>query len=189
MGNKAKWFFPATLLAVTVLASVALLGVFFSASADTGESVEDNPVNKIAWSTVESKLVARHTIEYIETPVTTIKYVDRVTAEPVQLRNFHDLKELKEWLSGSWTLLTLHLQSPDNAVDCDDYALALQQRALEDGFIMSFEIIAGDEYNALFGNPLPPGQSLHAINLAIIGNSAYYIEPQTGEIVFAVYLD
>jgi len=31
--------------------------------------------------------------------------------------------------------------------------------------------------------------TLHAINLVLIDNSVYYIEPQTGEIQFAAHLD
>jgi len=189
MRNTVKRFFPCIFLAIVALCSAAALGVFSGACADIGESTGEQPAAEITGLTVESKLVARHTVEYIEKPVTTIKYIECVSSEPVELRNFYDLDELKLWLANSESMTTVHLQSPDAAMDCDDYALALQQRALRDGFIMSFEIIDKDEYNALFGNPLPSGQSLHAINLVIIGNSAYYIEPQTNEIVFAVNLD
>jgi hypothetical protein len=65
----------------------------------------------------------------------------------------------------------------------------MQQKALSEGYIMSFEIIDGEEYNGLFSIPLPSEQVLHAINLAVIGNDVYYIEPQTGEVVHAAYLD
>jgi len=60
---------------------------------------------------------------------------------------------------------------------------------LADGYIMSFEIINTSEYNAIFKSKLPLSQSLHAISLVIIGNDAYYIEPQTSEIGFAAHLD
>jgi len=54
---------------------------------------------------------------------------------------------------------------------------------------MSFQVIGESEYNAFFKNPLPPSRSLHAVNLAIIDNSVYYIEPQTNEVAFVAYLD
>ena len=65
----------------------------------------------------------------------------------------------------------------------------MQHKALTDGYIMSFEVIGRSEYNALFKNKLSRSQSLHAINLVIIGNDAYYIEPQTDEVVFVANLD
>jgi hypothetical protein len=189
MRNQLKKFFLYALAALFALSAVAGLSVFSSVSADITDLTGGQPVTTVIEPTVESKLVARHTTEYIEKPVTTIKYIERVSSEPVELRNFYDLDELKHWLTNAESETTVHLQSPDSTIDCDDYALAFQQKALEDGYIMSFEIIAEDEYNALFRNPLPSGQSLHAINLVIIGNSAYYVEPQTGEIVLAAHLD
>jgi hypothetical protein len=54
---------------------------------------------------------------------------------------------------------------------------------------MSLEVIERFEYNKLFETELLPGQSLHAINLAIIDNDVYYIEPQTDEVVFVAQLD
>ena len=65
----------------------------------------------------------------------------------------------------------------------------MQHKALADGYIMSFEVIERTEYNKLFENELSPGQSLHAINLTIIDNNVYYIEPQTNEVVFVAQLD
>ena len=65
----------------------------------------------------------------------------------------------------------------------------MQHKALTDGYRISFEVISRSEYNAVFKSKLPPSQSLHAISLVIIGNGAYYIEPQTSEISFAAHLD
>ena len=108
---------------------------------------------------------------------------------PVELRNFKDLEELERWLRDRNNTTTVRFQQTDSIMDCDDYALEMQRKALEDGYIVSFEIIGASEYNQLFSYTLPPGQSLHAINLAIIGNSVYYIEPQTDEIILAAYMD
>lgn len=60
--------------------------------------------------------------------------------------------------------------------DCDDFALTLQRRANRDGYQMSVTITRKQ------------GQ-LHMINLAVIGNDIYYIEPQTDEVWFFANLD
>ena len=83
----------------------------------------------------------------------------------------------------------VHFQQYDTVVNCDDFAIELQTETLADGFLISFEITRGGEYNDLFCIPLPDEQLLHAINLSIIGNDVYYIKPQTGEIVHAAFLD
>jgi len=106
------------------------------------------------------------------------------------LHNFNSLEELIQWLSVvDVKTNVVHFQLPNNTVDCDDYAIALQRRALVDGYNISLEITDTLEYNGLFNNSqLAPG-SLHAVNLAIIGNDTHYIGSQTGEVVFTVFLD
>ena len=139
---------------------------------------------------VKCQLIGTHTVQYVEKPVTVVEYIERTQKVPVELRNFNDIEELEQWLVAvDKNTATVYFQLPDAPVDCDDYALALQSKALTNGYILSFEIISRSEYKAVFKSQLPSGQSPHAINLAIIGNSAYYIEPQTGEVAFAVHLD
>jgi len=119
--------------------------------------------------------------------VETVKYkpveVERVIVEQVEvskeLHYFESLDELEQWLSGVSIF----------ASDCDDFAIELQRKALKDGYIVSFEIIFPKEYNSLFKQKRLPSGIVHAINLTIIGNEVYYIEPQTHEIAFAAYLD
>ena len=188
MKNKLKCFLPYILLALIALCSAATLSMLSGTSAELIQSDKEQTTG-IIEPTVESRLVARHTVEYIEKPVTEVKYVERVTNVPVECRNFHTLDELKNWLSVNAVPAGVYLQSPGVEIDCDDYALELQRKALSDGFIISFEIVSEGEYDALFGKPLPTGSSLHAINLAIIDNSIYYIEPQTAEVVFVANLD
>lgn len=70
------------------------------------------------------------------------------------------------------------LRKPTNApnnFDCDDYALMLQEEALQDGYMMSFGIIHSGEYNDLFQQEQVPDGTIHAINLVIIGNEVYYM--------------
>lgn len=167
-----------------ITAVFTLLTVLSGPGTDADAGVSD-----AKHLTVECNLVETHTIEYIEETITETEYVDVVRTAPVKLRNFEDLEELERWLRGRNNNTTVRFQQADMVLDCDDYALEMQRKALEDGYIMSFEIIGRSEYNELFKNTLPPGQSLHAINLAIIDNSVYYIEPQTDEIILAAYMD
>lgn len=188
MENKLKCFLPYILLTLIALFSATTLGILSGASAELIRSDEEQTTG-IIEATVESRLVARHTVEYVEKPVTEVKYVERVTSVPAKHRNFYTLDELKDWLALNAISASVYLKSPGVEIDCDDYALELQQKALSDGFIISFEIVSEREYDALFSQPLPTGTTLHAINLAIIDNSVYYIEPQTAEVVFVANLD
>ena len=188
MKNKLKCFLPYILLTLVALFSAATLSILSGASAELVQSDEEQTTG-IVSPTVESRLVARHTVEYVEKPVTEVKYVERVTSVPAEFRNFYTLDELKNWLALNAASVSVYLQSPDREIDCDDYALELQRRALSDGFIISCVIVSEDEYNALFRAPLPTGSTLHAVNLAVIANSVYYIEPQTAEVVFVANLD
>ncbi len=114
---------------------------------------------------------------------------------PGTLRYFQDLGELERWLE--------EVELPDIASevasektspevknrDCDDYSLKLQEDALRDGYMLSFEVINSGEYNDLFKEGRIPDGAIHAINSVIIGNKVYYIEPKTREIVFVANLD
>ena len=63
--------------------------------------------------------------------------------------------------------------------DCDDFALTLQQHALEDGYIISAQLVDTDqdfEYD-------------HMMNIAVIGNSVYSIEPQNDQVLLLCHLD
>ncbi|MFC1943009.1 hypothetical protein ACFLWO_00275 [Chloroflexota bacterium] len=198
MRNKMKWFFPKTYMALTVPFALMSLSILFGAGAAIGQASPEpqtttntNTQRNVGFQpAVEFRLVETHTVEYIEKPVTEVKYVERVTRVPIELRNYKDLHELKQWLADvNNNTTTIYFEQPDVTVDCDDFALALQRKALEDGYLMSFQIIEPSKYNSLFESSKIPANSLHAINLTIIGNNAYYIEPQTGEVVFAVQLD
>ena len=180
-----------TISIIAILAIVCSIGIVFGQALSTPQTTINTGSKLITgWKPeVECRLVKTHTIQYAENPVTKVEYVHQVKRIPIELGNFSDLEELKRWLADRQNVTTFRIQSPDTIIDCDDYALELQHQALTDGYIMSFEIIGESEYNALFATPLRPSQSLHAINLVIIGNDAYYIEPQTDEVVFVAQLD
>lgn len=177
-------------LAFRILFAAGVLALAFWAGTCVSTVTFEPQTATVIEPGVKCRLVERHTVQYVDRPVTVVNNIERVQRIPAELRNFNDLEELKQWLVAVGTnTTTVYFQLPGATVDCDDYALDLQHKALADGYILSFEVIGRSEYNAVFKSELPPSQSLHAINLAIIGNNAYYIEPQTGEIVLAAHLD
>lgn len=163
-----------------------IIPVTFDFITDTravaGPAIQNTP-------TVEARLVSTHTVEYVEQTVVRTEFVDVVRQVNADLRNFASLDELEHWIFDIRSLTTISFRQEDSVTDCDDYALDLQRKALEAGFLVSFQIIGIREYNEKFAIPLPESGTLHAINLAVIGNSVFYIEPQTGEVVHAAYLD
>ncbi|MFH1382159.1 MAG: hypothetical protein ABIH70_04610 [Chloroflexota bacterium] len=189
MGNSKKWTIAGWYIVLLALLAVGIKGVLFFVDAAASQA-KPVPQTTVIGPVVEARLVEMKTIQYVDRPVTVVEHVERVEKVTVSLRNFNDLDELRQWVAGlNVTTNTVYLQNPEITLDCDDFALTLQDRALDDGYRMSFQIIETDRYNTLFQNTKMPPDTLHAINLAIIGNEAYYIEPQTGEIVLAAYLD
>jgi len=157
------------------------------------ERIEYEPIEKVIEKVVYTpveKVIERVVYEPVEK--VTIKYIEK----PRPLYQFQDLEELERWL-GNIDVLNIHFKMVDretgqhikNGFDCDDYALRLQDKALRDGYMMSFEVVHPREYNELFQQGRIPDGTIHAINSAIIGNGVYYIEPKTHEIVFVAYID
>jgi hypothetical protein len=185
-GNITKAIKALVLAAVPAIAFFA--GTFTSQAGFEPQTATD--VNADLSLSARCQLVSTHTVQSIETPVTVVEYVDRVQEIPVEPRNFRDLQELEQWLTETITMTTtIYFEQPGARVDCDDFALTLQQKALADGYLVSFQIIESGKYDGLFEYSKTPPDTLHAINLAIAGNNAYYIEPQTGEVVFAARVD
>jgi len=145
------------------------------------------PVEKVI-ETVVYEPVEKIVYKQVENPV--IKEVE--VSRP--LLHFKNTDDLKQWLSNV-NLIEIGFnvidQNNNNITkfDCDDYARRLQDKALQDGYIISFEVIRSAEYNSLFREKKIPVGAIHAINSAIIGNEVYYIEPQTKEIIFVANID
>jgi len=178
--------------AIVTFIVLGLTFTVFNSVTPVTQAAEEQTTTATAFRpSVETKLVATHTIEYVEQPATEVEYIEQVKYTPVTLRNFATPDELKQWLMNNLTAATVSLQTPEGTldVDCDDYALELQQKAVNNGYLMSFQIIEPQRYNRLFDAVTIPDGNLHAIYLVIIENTAYYIEPQTGEIVPAAYID
>lgn len=145
------------------------------------------PVEKVI-ETVVYEPVEKIVYQQVENPVVKEVEVSR------PLLHFENTNDFKQWLSNV-NLIEIGFsvidQNNNNITkfDCDDYARSLQDKALQDGYIISFEVIRSAEYNSLFREKKIPVGAIHGINSAIIGNEVYYIEPQTKEIVFVANID
>jgi len=155
----------------------------------------------VGQATFQPQVIIEHQSHTIYKTVEKVIYepVEKIIVEhvetPKQLCHFQNLDELEQWLKDTH-VIAFSAQIVDSKTgrgikepDCDDYALNLQQKALADGYIISFEIIQPSEYNALFKLSQLPSGTFHAINSVVIGNDVYYIEPQTDEVVLAARLD
>lgn len=175
--------------ALGVLFILATLALAFCAGGYLGQA------------TFKPKVITDHEIHTIYRVIDRVEYkpVERVVVKRIEtpklLRHFQSLDELERWL-GNTGVLDIRFDVVDKETnqlikrfDCDDYAIRLQEKALRDGYIMSFEVIHSGEYNALFKQKRILNGAIHAINSVILGNEVYYIEPQTHEIVFVATLD
>ncbi len=119
--------------------------------------------------------------------------VDRVVKVPVQLRDFSSLQELQNWLVLDDTDSHIYIKCNSDGGAyitglCEDFALQLQERATSSGYKMSFQVLNEQGYYEHFGKHLSSGR-VHALNLAVIGNNVYFVEPQTDEVWLGAYLD
>jgi len=123
--------------------------------------------------------------------VVVIKTVEVTREIPAQLRHFESVRELEDWLQWDNVRITLTADS-DGMVGlhgiCGDIAMCLQDRAIEDGYKLSIELLGRDEYHKWYGEWLDRGQ-LHAVNSAFIGNEVWFIDFATEKVWLAAYLD
>lgn len=131
----------------------------------------------------EPKVVTE--VWYVERPVKVYEVVEGVVEKeveveivkeiPMEVREFESLEELTQFLEIDDTdsqIILYPIRGSGGGISskgiCDYYALQLQGRALEAGYLMSTEIIRKHD-------------EPHMINSAVIGNEVYFIEPQTDE--------
>lgn len=139
----------------------------------------------LAKNTVEPRVVYSERPFYIPYPYPVERVVKETVTVEVErtIREFASLEELTTWLSENSLL-----DEWEPSWTCIDFARTLQDKAIEDGFIMSFDIIYTGEYNLRFHEKtLEPGVC-HAINSAIIGDKLYYIDKGTGEVAVGARL-
>ena len=130
--------------------------------------------------TVVEKQIEYQT-EYVDVVREVVKEV--IVEKRIEQREFSSKEELEEWLAEDDTNEYIYLffdqkgvARQSDAYDCDDYALQLQRRAAESGFLMSVTRIRWRG-------------TLHMVNLVTIGNDVHYVEPQTDEVRFYCRLD
>jgi len=171
---KKRPLVPIVSIIVAVIAAIAATIFIFTSEPVTTEVIVEKEVVREVEVVKE---VVEKEIEYRD----IVKEV--MIEKPIEQREFVSKEELENWLAEDDGETTIYFFiTPDGTTgssdkyDCDDYALDLQQSALKDGFLMSATIIE-------------KGDQLHMINLAVIGNDVYYIEPQTDEVWFYAYRD
>jgi len=129
---------------------------------------------------------AQNTIQPVAKTAEVTKYITQeVPVEVIVYRDLEPFSSERE-LSGF-----LRNDRTDKAMiigDCEDYALTLRENAAKIGKRMDFYVTIPADYNKWFEERLT-GTEHHAINLAIIGNKIYLIEPQTDEWHWVYNLD
>jgi len=148
--------------------SIALLVVFLAGGWYLGQAqseLVETQMNLVAAqnsiTTLKEQLTRDNELLSIKAQLEEARHD---TAE-TQLKHFSSLEELKTWLARDST--NENQYSPSN-FNCVDFALTLQKHALVDGYILSTEV-------------LPVGA--HWVNVAVIGDSAYFIEPQDDSLI------
>ena len=104
---------------------------------------------------------------------------------PVHLQPFQSLQDLKNWLGISHVDHAVMLKETGGKLqpyDCDDYALRLARDARRDKYELWVQIIIGEYKHPDTGKVLVKRGKAHALNMAVIGNECYFIEPQTDEV-------
>lgn len=165
-------------IAVAMAAISTILVITNKPSAGAEATNKTNNIDKTGAQAglEESPQNVTEKIEYVDVIREVVKEV--TVEKPIEQREFASLEELKAWLEEKAVGKTIFFFTGANGTrlssgnyDCDDYALDLQKRALDDGYLMSVTIIE-------------KGGKLHMIDLVTIGNDVYYIEPQTDEVWF-----
>ena len=183
MNNRSRWLYIAVILSLVLAVFRLVLHNYSFLQASSTVNNFDLGYEQGFQDGYNQGYISH--IEYRD----IINYVDRevikevIVEKPIELREFTSLEELKAWLVEDDTDEYVYLVAGEDGVlrtsdkyDCDDYALQLQRRAAKSGFLMSATIIEKQ------------GKS-HMINLAIIGNDIYYIEPQTDQVWFHSHKD
>ncbi len=183
IGQKNRPLPPIIIIIVAVIAATLSTILIVTNEPATAEVIVKKEIEyrEVVKEVEVVKEIVKKEIEYRDVVREVVK---EVTVEKlIAQREFSSKEELEKWLGQDDTDEYIFYWVDDKGVprtsdqyDCDDYALQLQQRASEDGFLMSVSIVQ---------KPAGP----HMINLATIGNDVLYIEPQTDEVWFYSHLD
>ena len=77
MTNKIKWPSPKIYTALMTLFVIAVLNLFVSIVASVSPVTFEQQTTRAIEPTVECRLVGKHTVQYVEKPVTVVEYVER----------------------------------------------------------------------------------------------------------------
>ncbi len=147
-------------------------------AGEAAQGTVDSVVERVVYRPV-GKVIERVVYEPVER--TVLNHIEN----PKPLLHFQAIEELQRWLENielvdiSSEVVDKEINQGIKSFDCDDYALKLQEKALRDGYMMSFEVIYSGEYSDLFKQGQIPDGTIHAINSVIIGNEVYYNQKPT----------
>ena len=191
-GNKSKNKIVAALL----IASLAS-GFSFSAWA-----IQEIKAAEVTAATTQAEMQHQQVLEYHDRSIETQTKLNELQTNPREIITiqvpvitemekklpqkfieFKDLAELTEWLeknslpiqitAGEDGRIDLVNSKSTSQYDCDDYAEALQIKALEQGFLMSQQLVLNGR---VYGRRVSEYTKPHMGNLTMIGNNIYYIE-------------
>ena len=184
-----------TNIVVALMTAVLATGLYFSAWA-----IQEIKTAEVTAATTQTE-TWHQVLEYQDRLIETQAELDELLTKPSEIitievpnsvgveeispkfREFKDLAELVEWLKKNSLPIRL-IADEDGKIDflnhkstsqydCDDYAEALQIKALEQGFLMSQQLVLNGK---VYGVRVSKYTEPHMGNLTVIGNNIYYIE-------------
>jgi hypothetical protein len=169
------------------------------------------PAVKAVTVEVPSPPIVQEKVRIEKVEVTTPVFIDRIryierdigTAvtiyDPVytSLEDWQSVEELRAFLDADDTESNVTIISQTGGQisftgQCEDFALQLRARAAAIGKNLEIIAINSAELNkwkSYFGNKSLSNGDYHALNMAIIGNEIWYVEPQQDICWHAMYLD
>jgi len=168
-------------IVAVIAAVVSTILIVANEPATETDAVVDRYEQAFQSGLKEGSLIVEKELEYRDVIREVVK---EVTVEKlIEQREFSSKEELEKWLAEDDTNEHVYLFMDDEGIarrsdkyDCDDYALQLQRRAAESGFLTSVTLTRKG------GRP-------HMINLVTVDNDVYYVEPQDDEVSFYCHLD
>jgi len=118
--------------------------------------------------------------------VDVLELEGQLAATTLRGSQFASLSDLNAWLAADHTSEQTYIA---DTFDCDDFALMLQEHAWRDGYLLDVQALFYDDkdgwtlsYDQWTYYNLSGYSHYHALNLTIIDNTIYLIEPQTDEV-------
>lgn len=165
-------------------------------------AIQEIKAAEVTAATTQAEMQHHQVLEYYDRLIETQTELDELQTNPHQIITikvpvitemekklpqkfveFKDLAELTEWLeknslpiqiiAGEDGRIDLINPQSTSQYDCDDYAEALQIKALEQGFLMSQQLVLNGQ---VYGHRVSEYTAPHMGNLTTIGNNIYYIE-------------